>query len=108
VNVFFPKFELDWKMDLTKLIFALGLDNTNPDYSKITNGLKISNVIHQSFIKVDEKETEVAAATVITGMDMVFIPEKKEYVFNADHPFVYMIVDDSDGKILFMGKFLKP
>ena len=93
VIVYFPKFELRWEMEMLETIKNMGLNNNDPDYYKICDlkpeeEFKISKVIHKAFIKIDEKETEAAAATAIV-MDEIAgmaIPQ----IFKADHPFKSM------------------
>ncbi|MBL0153523.1 MAG: hypothetical protein IPP93_08565 [Chitinophagaceae bacterium] len=81
------------------------------DFSGISKTpLKISAVIHKSFIEVDEAGTEAAAATavVMTRSVSVQLPERPRKVFNADHPFIFMLCDRETKTILFMGKLNKP
>jgi serpin B len=80
------------------------------DFSGMTGkrDLCISEVIHQAFINVDEKGTEAAAATAVV-MKMTAIRNPTEpKIFNADHPFIFLIKDNTTGSILFMGKIMKP
>ncbi len=106
--VYFPKFETEWNSDLAKIMVSLGL--LSSDYSKLSSDdCVVSNVLHSSFIKIDEEETEAAAATAIVLAKGIYIErEEPPFVFRADKPFVYMIIDEEDGKILFMGKMFKP
>ena len=69
--------------------------------------LYISTVIHESYIKVNEEGTEAAAATGV-GMRVTSIEPVEMEHFRADHPFVFMIVDNPTKSILFMGRVLKP
>jgi serpin B len=56
---------------------------------------------------VNEEGTEAAAATaVVLGRSAAM--EEPVPVFLADHPFVFMIVDDAHGTVLFMGRFAEP
>ncbi|MCL2334604.1 MAG: serpin family protein [Endomicrobia bacterium] len=112
VSVFFPKFKLDWEnSELMDIIEKMGLSNFSPDYSGISKDpLAISKVIHKAFIEVSEKETEAAAATAIMMRNCALPPKHEDMpkIFKADHPFVYMITDDDNGKILFLGKMMNP
>lgn len=108
-TVIFPKFELEWEdSEIFEKIKELGIKTGN--YSKITpDEAGISKVMHKTFIKVDEKETEAAAVTAEVISGSALIQETQEpFVFRADRPFVYMIVDNTDGKILFLGKMINP
>ena len=110
VLVSFPKFKLDWgSEELLDIIEKMGLANFSPDYSGISKEpLVISKVIHKAFIEVSEKETEAAAATVGMLKQIIEPAKVKPKIFKADHPFVYMITDDDNGKILFLGKMMNP
>jgi len=60
-------------------------------------------VIHQSFIDVNEKGTEAAAATIVEMRENAI-----GNFIRFDRPFVYMIKENSTGAILFMGKVGRP
>jgi serpin B len=74
-----------------------------------TQDLAISDVIHKAFIEVNEEGTKAAAATAVemraTGAISRPVPTP---VFRADHPFLFMIVDDETGSVLFMGRVMNP
>ncbi len=88
-------------------------DAFNPktaDFSGISsNPLYISWVYHKAFINVDEVGTEAAAATAV-GMTPTcvgaYLPPP--VVFNADHPFLFLIRDTQSGSVLFMGQVADP
>lgn len=104
-----PKFEFDTKYSLKETLSALGMPSAfnNADFSGMdgTKNLAISEVIHQAYIKVDEKGTEAAAATAVM---MKFTAIAKRNVFRADHPFMFIIEDTSTDNILFMGRVVDP
>jgi serpin B len=108
-----PKFKLDFKLELGNTLSQMGMPlafSPEADFSGMTGkrDLFISKVIHQAFIKVDEKGTEAAAATAV-AMSLGMAPQHIEpKIFNADHPFVFLIRDNTTGSILFMGEILKP
>jgi serpin B len=87
---------------------AFSIDNA--DFSGMTGkrDLFISQVIHQAFIDVGEQGTEAAAVTAITMMTTSAPPAREIKVFDADHPFVFLIKDHATGSILFMGKIMSP
>lgn len=67
--------------------------------------LHISNVIHKTYIELDENGTKAAAVTAVE-MDMESCPEPeirevKEVIL--DRPFVYAIVDVRTGLPIFLG-----
>ena len=76
-----------------------GICNEDPLYIKVMK--------QKARIKVNEKGSEAAAVTV-AGMMKVTSAGPREYptaVFHADHPFVYLIRENSSGAILFTGKY---
>ncbi|HPS90707.1 MAG TPA: serpin family protein [Methanothrix sp.] len=111
-DVRIPKFSFSSKYSLTDDLKGLGLKNTftqGADFSGI-NGrtdLFISDVIHQSFVDVNEQGTEAAAATGASNV-MACMPGYGPPDFWADHPFIFFIQDKETGTILFMGRVSDP
>ncbi|MDD1720365.1 MAG: serpin family protein, partial [Methanoregulaceae archaeon] len=72
-----------------------------------TRKLYLSDIIHKTFIDVNEEGTEAAASTIeivrFTGIEKDVPP-----AFRADHPFIFFILDDETGAILFMGRVVDP
>ena len=82
----------------------------NADFSKITQEkkLKINDIIHKTYIKVDEFGTEASAVTALTMFAAGVLIDNATFM-NVDHSFFFLIRDkrilDVDGKelILFIG-----
>jgi serpin B len=114
VNVYMPKFTFKTTYSLGDDLKALGMptafSGSQADFSGMdgTTDLYIAAVIHQAFVAVDEEGTEAAAATaVIVGTSAVMSPRPIPE-FRADHPFIFLIQNDSTGEILFMGRVTNP
>ncbi len=114
VRLSLPKFKIDFKLELGTTLSQMGMSLAfspdSADFSGMTGkpNLFISKVIHKAFINVDEKGTEAAAATAVV-MTMTMSPRQPEAkIFDADHPFLFLIKDNTTGSILFMGKIMKP
>jgi len=112
VNITLPKFKIEYSTGLSDILSKMGMTSAfgpKADFSGMTGskGLFISSVIHKAFIDVNEEGTEAAAATAIIMTKSMPMPEKTKD-FKADHPFMFMIRDNSSGCILFMGNLLKP
>ena len=114
VGLSFPKFKMDLQLELSTTLSQMGMplafSPEGADFSGMTGkrDLFISKVIHQAFVKVDEIGTEAAAATAV-AMSLGSAPHHVEpKIFNADHPFVFLIKDNTTGSILFMGTIMKP
>ncbi|XP_068054201.1 heterochromatin-associated protein MENT-like [Anomalospiza imberbis] len=111
VDLHLPKFKMEERYDLSDNLIRMGMHNafsSNADFSGMTeNDVMISKVFHKSFVAVDEKGTEAAAATA------VIIEEKTAYIshvlkFRVDHPFYFFIRHNKSKSILFFGRFCSP
>ena len=112
VRVVLPKFKYEFKDLLNDPLKILGLGvafSDNADFSRIVpdRSLCISRVIHQTFIDVQEEGTEAAAATIVEIKELSS-PGGGYITFHADHPFLYLIKENSTGAIVFMGKVGRP
>uniref|UniRef100_A0A8D2P715 Leukocyte elastase inhibitor n=1 Tax=Zosterops lateralis melanops TaxID=1220523 RepID=A0A8D2P715_ZOSLA len=111
VRVSLPRFKLEENYDLKPLLISMGMsdafDSGKADFSGISSGkeLVLSEVVHKSFVEVNEEGTEAAAATaaVMLMRCAMIVPE-----FTADHPFLFFIRHNKTGSILFCGRFCSP
>lgn len=115
MSLFLPKFKFELKYLLNDMLCEMGMPTAfsdDADFSGIgasPGPLKISKVIHQSFVEVNEEGTEAAAATaVIMDNYSIVSYSPQPIVFNADHPFIFFIEHEVTGQILFMGKVGNP
>ena len=70
------------------------------------DALWLSFVQQDAVIKVDEEGTEAAAITSAGMLGATAVPEPPRVIdFHCDHPFLYLITENSTGTILFAGKF---
>jgi serpin B len=113
VDLALPKWHATQSFDLGSMLADMGMKQAftaQADFSGI-NGrtdLSISDVIHKAFVTVDETGTEAAAATAVIMHGLAMIREPLPVTFTADHPFVYLIVDDQSHAILFAGRLCDP
>jgi serine protease inhibitor len=111
VNVFIPRFTLEYdrelKDDLTALGMGIAFDPYDADFSNMYQSLQvwISKVKHKTFVEVNEEGTEAAA---VTDVEMEYTSVPENLTFRADRPFVFMIRENESGTILFIGKILDP
>jgi serpin B len=115
VRVMFPKFKVEYGFPVADMLKEMGMSlafSDDADFSGISKGgdaLKVDSVTHKAFCEVNEEGTEAAAATAIgTVRCMNFTPEPQPEIFRADHPFLYMIRENVEGNILFMGRMENP
>lgn len=117
VAVSLPRFTIEWEVEPKEVVAALGAtDIFVPnvadcsgmfDARKSREKLFVSKVIHKAFIDVNEEGTEAAAATA-TVHEALSADMRKPLVFNADHPFLFLIRDRHHGTILFVGRYAGP
>lgn len=113
-EIYLPKFEFETEaISLINPLTELGMKDafsmSAANFSKMTGDrdLYISDILHKAFIKVDEEGTEAAAATVVI-MGVTSAGPTEKLIFRADHPFIFMIRENSTGAILFMGRISNP
>jgi len=110
VELFLPKFKMAYGKKLKRPLLDMGMGlafSDAADFSSMIQdgGVKIGEVIHKSFVEVDEKGTEAAAVTVveIINTSVPIVP-----VIEANRPFLFVIRDNKTNSILFMGKMMNP
>jgi serpin B len=114
VKAYIPRFKFTQRFDLSEDLSKMGMKDAFSagvaDFSGINgkkNDLFISKVIHKAFVDVNEEGTEAAAATAVE-MALKAAPIKKLAIFEADHPFIFLVRDKEAGSILFMGRVMDP
>ncbi|CAG2164425.1 unnamed protein product [Oppiella nova] len=72
------------------------------DFSRINREVpqKVTEVIHKTFIAIDEKGTEAAAVTAIKIVPLSAQIHPDPIIFRADHPFLYFIRDKTNGILM--------
>nr|XP_025036741.1 leukocyte elastase inhibitor isoform X3 [Pelodiscus sinensis] len=109
-HVHLPKFKLEDSYDLKSALTGLGLqdifDCGKADLSGMSGArnLFLSQIVHKSFIDVNEEGTEAAAATAAIANFCMLMEED----FNADHPFLFFIRHKPTQSILFFGRYASP
>jgi serpin B len=114
-----PRFKSEFKADLVGPFRQAGMqkafDQKAADFSGMTGRpvaqgrLYISRIAHRAVIEVAEENTEAAAATavVVRPTAIPALPVSPE-PFRVDHPFLFYLVDDATGAILFEGRIADP
>ena len=114
VNLHLPKFKLEYMEVFNGYLKGQGMTKafgSGADFSGIltSESIWIDQVIHKSFVEVSEEGTEAAAATAVVMTTESMAQSKPKIIeFNANKPFLFFIMDDSSGSILFMGKLENP
>jgi serpin B len=68
----------------------------------------LSELIHETLIEVNESGAEAESAMAAPAGPFGPPPEVRRMLFNADHPFVFMVRHRPTGLILFMGRYAGP
>ena len=116
VSLVMPKFKLEYGKTLNDTLKALGMDiafDANlADFSRMApleilgENLYIGEVLHKTFVEVNEEGTEAAAATSVeVGVKSVPPPP---IFFSVDRPFFFAIRDNKTKTVLFMGVVVEP
>ncbi|AES68894.2 serpin-ZX [Medicago truncatula] len=109
-----PRFKISFELETSDMFKELGviLPFTRGGLTKMVdsplvgNSLSVSKIFHKSFIEVNEEGTEAAAASA--GCYEEELDSKERIDFVADHPFLFLIRENSTGTILFVGQVLNP
>ena len=114
VDLSLPKVKTSGKSSMGKVLKAVGMPRAFEPYSADFSGIcgspgdvYIGDVMHATYLEIDERGTEAAAVTAIM-MEVTSMPERPKYTFHCDHPFLFLIRDTSTNAILFMGQILDP
>ncbi|NXW77949.1 ZPI inhibitor, partial [Hirundo rustica] len=108
VDVSFPKFKLEQKYKMKKLLQGLGIKKLftrSADLSHLTDHeyVAVSQVVQKAVIEVDEEGTEAAAAS---GSEITAFTVPP--VIKVDRPFLFMIFEETFKTLLFIGRVVDP
>jgi serpin B len=110
VSLSLPKFEIEFETKFKDILMKLGMVQAfdiTADFSgiKCSGGIKVNNVIHKTYLKVDEKGTEAAA---VTAVDMIATTALIEIVImNVNRPFIFLLRSSKlpkNNDLLFLAK----
>lgn len=109
-EIYLPKFKFTYSSHLKDTLIRLGMkvpfEPNTADFSKMVNmaqRLWVSDVIHKTFVDVNEEGTEAAAVTVMTMCGASAPPPQTPFTMKVDRPFIFAITNDSTDTIIFMG-----
>ncbi|CAO1944832.1 unnamed protein product [Urochloa humidicola] len=113
-----PKFTVEHSTNATDMLRILGLhlpfDAAAADFSDMTEitapdrRLFVSEVHHKCFVQVDEEGTEAFAATFSSMVATACAPVRAQEEFVADHPFMFLIKEETSGVVVFAGRVVNP
>ena len=104
-----PKFSYEYELTMNDVLKELGMptafNETKADFSKLGESSRgnifIGEVLHKTFISVDELGTKAGAVTKVEMNDES--APMSEWVVNLNRPFVYMIIDNESNLPVFIG-----
>lgn len=111
IDLYYPKYEIKNDIvDLKPLLIQKGMKTAfseDADFSGIDKDadLRLSSVVQQIYLKIDEEGTEAASSTAV-AVGSTDAEPAKEVIFNR--PFVVMICHIPTRTILFMGRVVNP
>ena len=111
-----PKFKMEYERGLNDILKALGMDIAfdagRADFSRMASletanvNLYIQDVVHKTFVEVNEEGTEAAAVTSVAVDATSVAPPPPQFI--ADRPFFFAIRDNETKTVLFMGVIVEP
>ncbi|MCH5188790.1 MAG: serpin family protein [Oscillospiraceae bacterium] len=105
-----PKFKFESEFALKDILKNLGMEKAYTDGAEFGpmfaggEGSPGLDILHKTYIDVNEKGTEAAAVTSLFVTGSAPPPEPIE--FKADRPFSFAVRDNTTGEILFMGEYM--
>ena len=114
VKVWLPRFKIETGYRLDRVLPPMGMklafEPGGADFGGMTSAshLFISAVVHKAYVQTDEEGTEATGATGLTMGATAVMARHEPKVFRADHAFLFEIVHQQSGAILFMGRLAAP
>ena len=111
VNLNLPKFEIEFKNKFKDILMRLGMVQAfgnDADFSgiKCSGGIHVNDVIHKTYLKVDEYGSEAAA---VTAVEMIKGFVRPEIIMDVNRPFVFLLRSTrlpKNNDLLFMAKVI--
>lgn len=112
VELYLPKFDVTGDAELTRSLGELGvhaLFTPAADFSPLTDQpLRVSTIVHQSVLKVDESGLEGAAATAVMMRLTAIIREPDPIRVEVDRPFLFLVRHQVTGALYFLARVTDP
>lgn len=114
-TLYLPKFKLEYGGSMVSPLKEIGMvlpfDDKKADFSRlsadgVSKDFYISDVIHKTYIDVNEEGTEAAAVTAIevsTTSAEPIKPEDLPFIMDVNKPFFFAIINEETQANLFVG-----
>ncbi|XVF31617.1 hypothetical protein REPUB_Repub17cG0006800 [Reevesia pubescens] len=110
-----PRFKFSFEFEASEAMIELGLhlpfDEILAQITEMVNspyGLFVKKMFHKSFVEVNEEGTKAAASTAAIMQMQCQRLRHPSPSFVADHPFMFMIKEETTGVVFFVGTVLNP
>ncbi len=111
IDLSMPKYSSEYYVKMKNVLRNMGMtdvfDSESADLSALGTyydiNLYVDDVLHKTYIEVDEEGTRAGAASAVIGLCGGIPQERIEVKLNR--PFIYMIIDESSRIPLFIGTF---
>ena len=113
IHLKFPKFKVNYSKSLKDVLKYMNVIlhfEKNADFSKIRqqNDIYINDIIHKTFLEINEEGTEAAAVTMVEVVFNSVAPRQEEIIqMNVNRPFLFILRNDRLPKnhdIVFISK----
>ena len=114
VSIELPRFQVKGTHRLKEVLRTLGMRlafvGGSADFSGMTktNDLFVDEVVHETWIQVDEAGAEAAAATAVVMKRGGDAGNNEPKTFRADRPFAFVLRHRATGLVLFVGRVVDP
>lgn len=112
VHTAIPKFESEYTLEMSQLLQKMGIvdafDPDRADFSGMASwpadtNLYIDQVLHKTYISVNERGTRAGAVTAVAMNKATSIRPVEFKTVYLNRPFVYMLIDSRNNLPLFIG-----
>lgn len=110
-----PKFKTEYSLEMNEILKSMGMtdafDGAKANLTKMgtsdLGNLYIGQVLHKTFIAVDERGTKAGAVTSVRmdNESAAAVPDKIQCVY-LERPFVYLLIDCETGLPFFIGTMM--
>lgn len=112
VSLWLPKLDVTGRSELAPALAGLGVRTLFTDHADLSgisasHRLKVSAVLHEAVLRVDEQGFEGAAATAMVFRAAAMLREEDPIDVRVDRPFLFLVRRD-DGPIYFLARVTDP